>query len=86
MKSIKILSMLLFGLVLTLSSCKEEAKAPKQEIAKPVTTTATTTKTATTEPAQNANGTWHYTCMKGCPGGSGTAGNCKACGLALMHN
>ncbi|MDO6759726.1 hypothetical protein Q4566_05895 [Tamlana sp. 2_MG-2023] len=82
MKSIKILSTLLFGLAITFTSCKEETKAPKQNTVKPVTTT----RTATAEPAQNTSGTWHYICMKGCPGGSGTAENCKTCGMTLIHN
>lgn len=42
--------------------------------------------TANTEPAQNAAGVWHYTCGKGCAGGSGTASNCGSCGAALAHN
>ena len=39
-----------------------------------------------TEPAQNAKGVWHYTCAKGCAGGSGTAGACATCGNTLEHN
>jgi hypothetical protein len=38
------------------------------------------------EPAQNAKGVWHYTCAKGCAGGSGTAEACKKCGATLAHN
>ncbi|MDF1698081.1 MAG: hypothetical protein P1U56_19695 [Saprospiraceae bacterium] len=38
------------------------------------------------EPAQNASGVWHYTCAKGCAGGSGAKGNCGTCGGALAHN
>lgn len=34
----------------------------------------------------NANGVFHYTCANGCIGGSGSAGNCTACGSALEHN
>lgn len=57
----------------------------------PMATTnpAPTTPMATTapaEPAQNAAGVWHYTCSKGCAGGSGTAEPCKSCGTLLAHN
>ena len=57
----------------------------------PMATTnpASTTPMATTppaEPAQNAAGVWHYTCSKGCAGGSGTAEPCKSCGTLLAHN
>jgi len=38
------------------------------------------------EPAQNANGVWHYTCPKGCAGGGGSASACKSCGATLAHN
>ncbi len=41
---------------------------------------------ATPEPAQNANGVWHYTCPKGCEGGAGAAGPCPKCGAQLAHN
>jgi len=41
---------------------------------------------ATAEPARNASGVWHYTCSKGCDGGSGAVGNCNSCGNALAHN
>jgi hypothetical protein len=39
-----------------------------------------------TAPSQNAAGIWHFSCAKGCTGGSGTAGNCTTCGDALAHN
>lgn len=38
------------------------------------------------EPAQNAQGVWHYTCPKGCKGGGGAAGPCGKCGSTLAHN
>ncbi len=38
------------------------------------------------EPSQNKAGVWHYTCGKGCVGGSGTSGACGTCGSALAHN
>ena len=40
----------------------------------------------TPEPAQNANGVWHYTCANGCAGGAGSAGPCPSCGATLQHN
>jgi len=40
----------------------------------------------TAEPSQNAAGVWHYTCGKGCAGGSGSASACGACGGTLTHN
>lgn len=55
-------------------------------------TTPTTTQITppitppTAEPAQNANGVWHYTCGKGCAGGAGAAGTCGTCGGTLAHN
>jgi len=56
------------------------------------TTTQTSTSTVnftdpnSTEPAQNADGVWHYTCGAGCEGGAGAAGTCASCGGALAHN
>jgi hypothetical protein len=40
----------------------------------------------TAEPAQNAEGVWHYTCPKGCAGGGGSAVPCGNCGTTLVHN
>ena len=56
-----------------------------------VTTPETNTATPVTpppggEPAQNANGVWHYTCTAGCPGGAGSAVACATCGATLVHN
>lgn len=47
---------------------------------------STTTTNRAPEPAQNANGVYHYTCTNGCAGGAGTTTNCKACGETLAHN
>lgn len=47
-------------------------------------TTSTTPKTP--EPAQNAEGVWHYTCPTGCVGGGAAAGPCATCGATLAHN
>jgi hypothetical protein len=44
------------------------------------------TPTATPEPSQNKAGVWHYTCEKGCVGGSGGSGACSTCGGPLAHN
>lgn len=38
------------------------------------------------EPPQNAAGTWHFVCSKGCEGGGGAEGNCAKCGNPLLHN
>ncbi len=51
-------------------------------------------KTPTNNPLNQSNtvlgknpaGVWHYTCQKGCTGGSGAAGNCVSCGGTLAHN
>ena len=45
-----------------------------------------TTPPTQAEPAQNANGVWHYTCANGCPGGAGSAVACATCGTILVHN
>lgn len=52
------------------------------------TTTSTTTPPppGTPEPAQNADGVWHYTCPNGCEGGGGSAAPCSVCGATLAHN
>lgn len=47
---------------------------------------ATTPPPPTAEPPQNAQGVWHYTCTKGCAGGSGSAVPCATCGATLVHN
>ena len=50
------------------------------------TSNITFTDPNSTEPAQNADGVWHYTCSAGCAGGAGAAGTCASCGGALAHN
>jgi len=60
----------------------------------PAVPAATTPAVATTpvtppppaEPAQNAEGVWHYTCSNGCAGGGGSATACATCGSTLAHN
>lgn len=49
----------------------------------PPTTPATP---STPEPAQNADGVWHYTCPNGHDGGAGSAVACSECGTTLVHN
>lgn len=44
------------------------------------------TAAPTAEPAQNADGVWHFTCAKGCAGGAGKIGPCPKCGEQLAHN
>lgn len=48
--------------------------------------TSTQNNTQNTSPAQNRYGFYHYTCSKGCTGGSGVQENCKTCGNPLEHN
>lgn len=44
------------------------------------------TGTPAAETGKNTAGEWHYTCPKGCAGGSGSAGTCGTCGNTLAHN
>ena len=60
------------------------AKANSPQSSAPYATPAVATPTA--EPSQNTAGVWHYTCGKGCVGGSGAAGTCGTCGGTLTHN
>lgn len=63
-----------------------QAYHAQQPQSAPTPTPTTTLPQPAPEPAQNAAGVWHYTCAKGCAGGSGTAGTCASCGGALAHN
>jgi hypothetical protein len=92
MKYFKIIA-LLFSSVIFLHACNDTAKTTKQETSKTSkaldSTAAIKAKTPTPtllEPAQNERGVWHYTCSKGCAGGSGSAVNCDNCGGLLAHN
>jgi hypothetical protein len=79
MKYSKISATILFVMAIFLIACNNNSKvAPKKTI--------TPTPVPTLEPPQNARGVWHYTCIKGCVGGSGSAGNCTTCGNTLAHN
>ena len=51
-----------------------------------ITTTPPAIPPKTPEPAQNAQGVWHYTCPNGHDGGSGSATPCSVCGTTLVHN
>ncbi len=50
------------------------------------TNTTATNPSPTGEPAQNAEGVWHYTCPTGCAGGGAGASACPTCGTTLAHN
>lgn len=76
-------------------SCGNEKNAPTEadsatstEIVTetPTTPQLQTTPPPTSEPAQNADGVWHYTCPKGCEGGAGSMVPCPKCGTSLAHN
>lgn len=79
MKAFKIFTILLFSVAISLFSCKEKNTTPKQAAPTPAIPTKA-------EPTQNAIGVYHYTCIKGCAGGAGSAVNCTTCGSVLVHN
>nr|WP_321221675.1 hypothetical protein [uncultured Psychroserpens sp.] len=89
MKNLKNLSIILFSLALFIYSCNDKSTTQKQDAdtsTNVVESTKEVTPPATKEPAQNANGVWHYTCIIGCPEGAGSATKCKTCGNTLVHN
>ncbi len=93
MKYFKILTILLLSSVISFYACNDSAEAPKQEASEPLEVSTSPVQPniaaptpATPEPAQNADGVWHYTCSKGCAGGAGAAGTCATCGGPLAHN
>ena len=93
MKYFKILAILLFSTFISFYACNDKSDARKQKAREslvvpdsPAIPNTATPNAATPEPAQNAEGVWHYTCSKGCVGGAGAAGNCATCGGALAHN
>lgn len=85
-----------FALVALLPSCKEQSKTDTPATSTEVSPTPAPAPAAdpatqpaapqTAEPAQNAKGVWHFTCPKGCEGGSGAQGTCAKCGGQLAHN
>lgn len=99
-KVMDILKMMYIGVVvILLSACggseQESARqAPIQPVSNPAPVapapnTATTTPATPpppAEPAQNADGVWHYTCPNGHAGGGGSATACSECGATLAHN
>jgi len=95
MKNFYFLSLVLLVLV----SCNSETAKPKatQATPKPAVVTAPPPQAPPTfrspnapneqgEPAQNAQGVWHYTCPNGHEGGAGNALPCSKCGTTLVHN
>lgn len=66
--------------VLTPSGSKPSGSTPSGA------TNVTTAQAPQPTEAQNAKGDWHFTCTKGCTGGSGAAGTCAKCGAPLAHN
>ncbi len=59
---------------------------PMSNFPDPTATIGTGTPPPAAEPPQNAAGLWHYTCPKGCKGGSGSATPCATCGTTLVHS
>lgn len=89
MNYFKILAILLLSSVISLYACNNNADSVKKEARESLKVSnspTTTPNPATPEPAQNADGVWHYTCNAGCAGGAGAAGTCATCGGALAHN
>ncbi len=94
MKYSKLLAILLLSSIISISACgdkaadtrKKEARESLGVVNPPTTPNTITPPPPTPEPAQNAQGVWHYTCAKGCAGGAGAAGPCATCGGTLAHN
>lgn len=96
MKFLSIFSVIALCAVTLFSACGNDGDAAREEAVESIGTTPAATQTppppapnanpATPEPAQNAEGVWHYTCPNGCEGGAGTAANCAKCGGPLAHN
>ncbi|MBT8265496.1 MAG: hypothetical protein KJO41_07045 [Bacteroidia bacterium] len=95
MKYLKILSLLIFSAVIFIScnDAKTSTNTPKKEDPQPIdfsktpnSTNSQTSNQTATEPAQNAQGVYHYTCSQGCAGGAASAVNCATCGNLLVHN
>jgi len=93
MKYFRILTIVLCSSVLFFYGCNNKSKTPKEDTVKsveavktPITPEAAKATPALKEPAQNASGVWHYTCIIGCAGGSGSAVKCENCGNNLVHN
>ncbi len=85
MKYFKLLAILLFCSGIFFYACNDKTNSQKKETTKPFKQVPLNTP-RTSQTSQNAEGVWHYTCSKGCVGGSGAVGNCGTCGGALAHN
>lgn len=84
-----ILSLAIFVLIGCANNASDSTSNPPSiEVVPPAGATATAPAATppTAEPAQNADGVWHYTCAKGCAGGGGSAVACATCGETLAHN
>ena len=93
MKCLKILVILLVSSSITFFSCSSDSSNDNARESLETTTpppipnaNATPPPPKPAEPAQNAQGVWHYTCTKGCAGGAGSAVPCATCGATLVHN
>lgn len=96
MKHFKIFAILTFSLAISFYGCNNNDKAPTQETKKqqpqPLEVFDANNQpnsrnsNQSLEPAQNAQGVWHYTCGNGCAGGAGSASACSTCGNTLVHN
>jgi len=92
MKLPSLLSILAISAIALFSACKNDGDTSKdvtlmsEEALTKDNTPAPASKPTAPEPPQNAAGIWHYTCPKGCAGGSGSATACTTCGTTLTHN
>ncbi|MFZ1749562.1 MAG: hypothetical protein WAU01_05200 [Saprospiraceae bacterium] len=91
MKYFRILVILVLSSVICIYSCKEKSVNQTQDASESLEVTDTPPAilppaATTEEPAQNAQGVWHFTCAKGCAGGAGTLTNCAVCGGPVAHN
>ncbi len=96
MKFHSLLSIAALCAIVLFSSCKNDNNAAKDAAVENAAVQPSATEPANTaapgadptlaEPPQNATGLWHYTCPKGCAGGSGSAIACPTCGTTLTHS
>ncbi|MEL6988061.1 MAG: hypothetical protein AAGK97_09530 [Bacteroidota bacterium] len=80
---------LLLGVACKSDSAGDDARSAPVQNAPAVqqpTPAPATPVTKPAEPAQNADGVWHFACSKNCGGGAGAAGSCPNCGSPLEHN
>lgn len=87
MKFFKLFTLLLLSSVITFYACDDNTNAVRKKAEEKLDVAVPPAPSnATKEPAQNAEGVWHYICSKGCAGGAGAAGSCATCGSPLAHN